>query len=218
MDDVKAKIRKLLALGQSPNEHEAAIAMSKAAELMMRYNLEQTDLGEQSSMTDGDLLDNDERRFHRPIASAIAATCGCVCYYTTRELAAFRFIGKPMNVETATAMYRFVIEQLDGIYKSHLPKGMSKTERAQWRREFRVGIARGVVHRIMSINASVSAQPGKNALVVHKDQDLKEAMDHMMNTRQAAPLDTSMPVVRPTAGSMQGILASEQVRIQNEIK
>lgn len=43
-DDLIDTIRRLLALGQSPNEHEAAAALAKAAELLARHNVTQEDL------------------------------------------------------------------------------------------------------------------------------------------------------------------------------
>ncbi len=44
MASVAAKIKKLLALGTSPNEHEAKTAMLKAQELMVRHNLSMKDV------------------------------------------------------------------------------------------------------------------------------------------------------------------------------
>ena len=40
------KISKLLALASSPNEHEAALAAEKAAELLAKHNLSVADLGQ----------------------------------------------------------------------------------------------------------------------------------------------------------------------------
>ena len=37
---IEDRIRKLLALADSPNEHEAAAAAEKAQELMLRYGIE----------------------------------------------------------------------------------------------------------------------------------------------------------------------------------
>jgi len=39
MDNIKERIQKLLALSNSPNEHEAALALQKAQELLERYDL-----------------------------------------------------------------------------------------------------------------------------------------------------------------------------------
>jgi hypothetical protein len=41
---IKDKIRKLLALGSSSNEHEAAVAVSKAEKLMKQYHLSNSDV------------------------------------------------------------------------------------------------------------------------------------------------------------------------------
>lgn len=44
--DYKDKIRKLLALAESPSEAEAKAALLKARELMAKHKLTQADLGE----------------------------------------------------------------------------------------------------------------------------------------------------------------------------
>lgn len=43
-DEVRAKIAKLMALSTSPNENEAASALAKAQELMMKYSLSQAEI------------------------------------------------------------------------------------------------------------------------------------------------------------------------------
>lgn len=48
--DMKDRIRKLLALGKSPNEHEAKSAMLKAKELMAKYKLEEADFDEKAEL------------------------------------------------------------------------------------------------------------------------------------------------------------------------
>lgn len=48
--DIKDRIRKLLALGKSPNEHEAESAMLKAKELMAKYKLEEADFDEKAEL------------------------------------------------------------------------------------------------------------------------------------------------------------------------
>ena len=49
MDNHKEKIKKLLALARSNNEHEARAAMLKAREIMGRYKLTEADLEEKGN-------------------------------------------------------------------------------------------------------------------------------------------------------------------------
>ena len=49
MDNYKEKIKKLLALARSNNEHEARAAMLKAREIMARYKLTEADLEEKGN-------------------------------------------------------------------------------------------------------------------------------------------------------------------------
>lgn len=45
-DAAIGKVRKLLALGQSPNQNEAAVALSMASEIMLKYKISQADTKE----------------------------------------------------------------------------------------------------------------------------------------------------------------------------
>lgn len=45
------KVKKLMSLATSTNEHEASLAATKVRELYLKYNLEQTDLGKTSEVT-----------------------------------------------------------------------------------------------------------------------------------------------------------------------
>ena len=55
--DIKDKIRKLLALADSPNDNEAIAALSKARELMARHKLTERDIDIKSSEVVTELLD-----------------------------------------------------------------------------------------------------------------------------------------------------------------
>lgn len=50
MADIKEKIKKLLALGQSPNEHEAKDALLKARALMAKHKLSEGDFKEEDKL------------------------------------------------------------------------------------------------------------------------------------------------------------------------
>ncbi|MFQ3219024.1 MAG: hypothetical protein ACI8R9_002668 [Paraglaciecola sp.] len=51
MDKIKEKIKKLMALSESTNPHEASNALSKAITLMQKYQLSQTEIGQADLLT-----------------------------------------------------------------------------------------------------------------------------------------------------------------------
>lgn len=51
MDKIKDKIKKLMALSESANPHEASSALSKAITLMQKYQLSQTDISQADLLT-----------------------------------------------------------------------------------------------------------------------------------------------------------------------
>lgn len=218
MDDIKARIRKLLALGQSPNEHEAAIAMTKAAELMMRHNLTEQDVTERK-VGYGDSIDTNQKRYRQIVANAIAHVCGCVAVYRSRDQRLFQFVGKEMNVVTAQAMYAFIVDQLEGLYKQFLPKGMSKRERGEYRKQFKLTCSIRIAHRLFAIDAQVNpagAEAGKNALVVRRDQDREDANAALGDS--VGEFRQPVPAIRIGRGAIEGVMAGDTVQLQKTMK
>ena len=70
--DYKEKIRRLLALAESPNEHEAKSALLKARELMAKHKLTEAELVDVKKQTVEKVL-TDITRENRPLQSALSA-------------------------------------------------------------------------------------------------------------------------------------------------
>lgn len=116
------KIRKLLALAQSPNANEAALAAAKAAALLAEHNLSMSAIEEQ---TESDVITlgvhtpaGDWRSF---IADAVANAHFCTYYQSlhTDETMTHQFIGRTANAVTARLIFVYLLETarrlLDGV-------------------------------------------------------------------------------------------------------
>jgi hypothetical protein len=81
------KARKLMRLGQSANEHEAAAALAAAQAILDRHEILQADLGDLDAdhEPDGELGEHDwqagETPWKRALGNAIARANGCTLYY-----------------------------------------------------------------------------------------------------------------------------------------
>lgn len=87
--DYREKIRKLLALAESSNEHEAKAALIKAHQLMAEHGLSVRDLREYTSQTVKKILTNIGYTKRRDpwivLLSGILATNYCCKAYVSRE-------------------------------------------------------------------------------------------------------------------------------------
>lgn len=118
VDDYKDKIRKLLALAQSPNEHEARSALLKARQLMAEHKLTESELGDPAKQEVKDVLTDitcSKRR--NPWIINLSAVIGenycCKAYRTHkygRQTQFVGFIGFEDDVEICTAIFKYAVD------------------------------------------------------------------------------------------------------------
>ncbi len=119
-DKVRDRILKLLALGRSPNHHEAELALARAHELALRYNIDLRDAAERSEY---------ERRLVGPPMSripsyywsvtAIVADFYFVQYISRSvvdprrgsKLKVVELYGTPTNLDLAEYVFHFLLNQ-----------------------------------------------------------------------------------------------------------
>lgn len=97
-EKVIEKLKKLFALGQSSNEHEAKLAMQKANDIMLEYQISATeiDLSEDGAVMEDNLILEEGKR--QTWIQNLAAGCGelydCkVCFVTHKRLHAHKYTG-----------------------------------------------------------------------------------------------------------------------------
>lgn len=176
MSDVLDKIRKLMALaGNNSNESEAARAMEMASSLMMKHGIEEAQLnvGKKVSHEIGETeIFKDQLAFHRILAGAVALLMGCTTY-NYRGIDGVSFVGREDNRNAARELYVYAILQVEQLYKTALPKGLSQGERSKWRKTFKLACSIRVnsrVHEILATQSIPGAGTGSTALVVcHRD-------------------------------------------------
>lgn len=116
--DIKEKIRHLLALAQSPNEHEARAALLKARELMARHKLSEAELEDAESQAVKDIetdITFSKRRnpWIFPLSAVISESYCCKCYRTHtkgQQTQTVGFIGLENDVDICTAVFRYAVD------------------------------------------------------------------------------------------------------------
>lgn len=85
----------------------------------------------------------------------------------------FSFVGREQNIELAEQTMFWLFRQVEELYKAALPKGMTKTERSEFRKTFKAACAQRVYHRAIKLmremqynDTRAQEATGQNALVV----------------------------------------------------
>ncbi len=115
-DTVLVMIRKCLALGQSPNENEAAAAMAKAQDLLAKYNLSMEDLGTPENEEDKVIRFGysilGRFNWRRYLVSIVAETNFCkVLLSNHRDI--LYIVGRPVNAEAVKLIVDFILPQVE---------------------------------------------------------------------------------------------------------
>lgn len=134
------KVEKLLALAGSCNEHEAALAMKKANELILKYNIRQGDAEEHANYT-FTILNNKKRQiqgYQRQICMILSdfffvrvILSDLYDAQTDQTHKTIELLGKTENVTVAEYCYHFLENQLKLLWQQnrHKFKGSARTER-----------------------------------------------------------------------------------------
>lgn len=117
MDNYKEKIKKLLALAGSNNEHEARAAILKAREIMGRYKLTEGDLEEKGNrkikiVHTGIIFTSRTNFWMGNLKEVIAENycCTAVIDLVTRQKMEVCFIGFEDDVEICEEVFRYAVD------------------------------------------------------------------------------------------------------------
>lgn len=223
MSAIHDKIRKLLAMAEGQaNENESAQAMKLASALMMKHGIDQSDIRDPDKVIEGSWFDVDHQ-WQRLCASASGELYGTVPFYSHNRKT-FRYAGRPENVDASQDTLAFILLQVDQLYKHHLPKGMSKQERAEYRRTFKLSCAMRVLRRAQDIVKEQCSVDGDNTpsgstalvIVAHREQLEAEVNEHL-NAAGATSRKTRPLSVKLTRGSVEGFAAGDNVDLNHKV-
>jgi len=183
------RVRKLLRLGESPNENEAAEAAAQAADLMARHGIEAAHLalseGEKFSAILEESIESGNKlvSWRSALIDGCAKSQGAECWTSTRRdpetHKATRHVimcGSRSQIDGASYLYRALAGEVERLAESgwHI-RGTGTVRR--WKNAFRVGCATVIARRLIAQReATISeytatAHTGSQALVHLRDQD-----------------------------------------------
>ena len=163
------KVEKLLALAGSDNEHEAALAMRKAGELLARHNLDPGELGRAGYSRL--VIDTGYQRLPRHLAGIgsllheyffVRVILGhgyeAMRDRPTRTLELF---GRPENVAVAEHCYHFLRERLETLWQA--ARGRYRGQGARARPSYLLGVVNGFREKLARQSRPRSMGPGSDS-------------------------------------------------------
>jgi hypothetical protein len=162
---VLERIAKLLALAESPNEHEAQAAMSAAQRLMLKHNIEAAVSGTAASYCFRHLgqptgrVSEHERRLAMLLDEFFFVQVIWVPIWRTREAkrgSVLEVCGSRDNVDLAAYVYDFLMYTADALYRADRKRRGDRSH--QSRRKFLAGVMSGFHQRLASERKRSEAQ------------------------------------------------------------
>lgn len=212
-------IKKLLNLANDPGatEAEAAAALEKATAMMIKLGIDRPP-DDEMLIREGDnfvIVD----KWQQVIAMAASTLYGVIPVMSTDHKSCC-FVGRDDNISAASDTFSFLLDQVNRSYKAHLPPGLSTTERANFRRTFKLSAAMRVLSRAQLIIKQFEQNGTSDctALVVrHHNVALREeAVAFAQNNMKTVERTTKLSV-RPTEGARMGRKAGDNIDLNRTV-
>lgn len=181
---VADKVRKLLALSQSSNPHEAAAAAAAAERLMQAHRLSEAELGDPGDPSPIESEDFERMRaglvtWRALLANEIARLHGCALLERRPagqpRPVTLLIYGEPGDVAAVRVLYSWARREVEAVTtKSCRLGGLRGTDRETWRNSFRLGCVTGICDGMIEAARRVRADASSTALAV-VDQRLARA-------------------------------------------
>ncbi|EHN09444.1 hypothetical protein PAI11_37780 [Patulibacter medicamentivorans] len=212
-DNVTARIRKLLALSESPNENEATAAAEKAQALLLKHGL---DLAAVAASADQEIgVDDTYVRdtgctvpWRRSLAGAVARSLGGDITYLSG--AHVHFYGPRGSTESMVELYRYLERNLDRESKlAAATRDEFWVPTRTWRNSWLLGAVDRLQERFKARRTMVERETANpHAIVLVKDAVTRAIEDLHPNLRKGhyrASVDPAAAAAGDRAGARMGL-------------
>lgn len=234
------RVRKLLELSKSNNEHEAAQAAARAADLMLQHKIEEAELDTETEPEEAEeaVIGRDGRRvtWKLVLVGGIAKSMGGSAYYSTfgrlMAEATYRVVAPSGAMPTIRYLYQYLVTEVNRLaearWEEHrrvvvedygLSRGSLQSARA-WKSSFRVGCARAIRDRLQeqrekSLGKARKAQQSAALAVIDRERALVDAYLEA----NVGPLGAGRPSSAGSSapsGYSAGVQAGKEVSLSTE--
>lgn len=203
------KIRKLLALANSTNEHEAALAASHAQRLLSEHNLAMADIEPDNKPDSADRLETTVSKtlpkWIRHLSAGICTAFDCQAIHNP-AIGKLTFIGVGADVQVAVYTFAFLdrtIRRLCSNYiRHHISDRLVNRQRELMRQSYYLGAVSTITDKLRIQKQQTPVTPG--ALVPIKDALIKKTMSEMGPTRTVRSRKSYINASAYTQGQQDG--------------
>ncbi|MDD2898323.1 MAG: DUF2786 domain-containing protein [Desulfuromonadaceae bacterium] len=182
------KIRKLLALSRSSNEHEAALAASHAQRLLSEHNLAMADIEPDNKPDSADRVETAVSKtlpkWVRHLSAGVCTAFDCQAIHNPAA-GKLTFIGVGADVQIAVYTFTFLdrtVRKLCANYvRHHVPDRLANRQREMMRQSYYLGAVVTITDKLKVQKQQTPVTPG--ALVPVKETLIKKSMNEMGPTR-----------------------------------
>lgn len=188
MEKIIAKIQKLLALANSSNEHEAALAAAHAQRLLSEHNLAMADIESEQKPQSADKVEAQVSKtlpkWVRHLSAGVCTAFDCQAIHHP-ALGKMTFIGVGADVQVAAYTFAYLdktVRRLCSNYmKHHISTDIPNRHRELKRQSYYLGAVSTINTRLREQKTVTPTTPG--ALVPVKEGLIKKTMSEMGPTR-----------------------------------
>lgn len=155
-DDVLNKVKKLMALGTSPSEAEAASALEKARTLLARHGLTLSDVeAHEPEIVEGVLLEKKRLRTWEHYLVQVVTQCTFTQALTVQrgETRQILIIGREVNTLAASELFRYLHRVILILARAH-------SGTVEHLDSFRIGAVVRIGERLASVDAETAREGG----------------------------------------------------------
>lgn len=170
------RLKKLFALGQSSNQHEAELAMQKANEIMTEYQISATDidLAEDGEVVREEMVVENGKRstWLCALADACARLYDAKCYYNSKATHGLnlRFYGTPADIMAAKMTFNHLYGSWQSIVKLAVAGYAGSVDTRVFKKSHGMGFTQAISGRVNELveqrKAKVMSATGRDLVVV----------------------------------------------------
>lgn len=235
MNDERQKIvervKKLLALSASSNEHEAALAAEKAQELLAAHNLSMSEVetkdSEGGQITETGTDYQHPKVWERPLRHAVARLYFCTYYCAQGTFSGKRqerhfTVGEPHNITVAVLMADYLVKTVDRLAWTEC-KIVAKDEQKRFRVSFRNACAMRLVIRLEKKRKAMMEAPTKTTTgttlpaLMSLYEKANQLTTSFMNNKEGMKTSRNTLKMGHLLGALTGNRAGDQISLDAQV-
>lgn len=178
------RVRKMLAVSKSDNEHEAALAAQRAAAIMEEYHLTEAQLRVDDTsraaepITSAGLPEGNKKRvaWKELIAQGVAKSLGCHVYLSVGNV--LTAVGREGAVQAWAYTTRYLYNEVERLADEAWEREAFDAQLAghsirKWKNSFRVGAAQSIMMRLYDEKKPRPENVSEKALMIIERDDLE---------------------------------------------